>query len=207
MAASWIPQAKDKKIAPKHIAWEYVSLLAAALQIAKGYSPPINHEAQEALLLHVRNLADFFYQGVSSFKQDPSGTPARDPNFDDIYAVDLCCTVLWEEKPFGPKTKLRTAINKTLSHLSYSRDLASGISAFDGCKHAHGTVRLIRRTWDKFVESIQTQYVPDLEQWLRRHADDKDGLKVRLDDFDDQFEKLVKQWPEWQLNQTPDGRC
>ena len=47
------------KRASKDVAWEYVSLLAAALEMAKAPGPPIKHLVQEAFLLHARNLAEF----------------------------------------------------------------------------------------------------------------------------------------------------
>ena len=80
----------------------------------------------------------------------------------------------------------------------------SGISFFDGCKHAHGTVVLVRRTWEKFLTSMHAQYKSDLDHWLRKHADLTHGMKVPLDTFDQEFSSLVKNW-KWILNETPDG--
>ena len=53
----WTPTSSHMKEASKHVAWEYVAMTAAALEIAKGPGPPVNHLVQEAFLVHVRNLA------------------------------------------------------------------------------------------------------------------------------------------------------
>lgn len=200
------PTDEQIESAPEHVAWEYVSLLAAAKQMARGPLPPINHQVQEAFLVHVRNLAEFFYLGVDQFKKGALRPPRGQ---DNIYAVDLCSSVSWSEAPFHKDTKLRRAINKTLSHMTYSRDLSlsPGTSSeidtpFDGQYHAHGTVKLKRRTWDEFMKSMRPQHQPELKKWLLKHAG---GMCVHLDTFDSEFEALVKNWPQWKLNQTPDS--
>lgn len=208
----WIPTPGQIRCASKDVAWEYAALLAAALEMAKGPTGPINHLVQEAFLVHVRNLAEFFRSGVQRFKQDPSRLPPRFEERDNIFAVDFCSSVLWDVKPFGPEKKLIKAINKTLSHMTYSRDLASQIDgAFDGYLHAHGTVRLMRRTWERFLASLRPEYLrpqcpEDIEYWLGEHtkAEDEYGLRVQFSDFENQFETEVKK-RQWKLNQTPDG--
>ena len=205
MANTWTPSDKQIKSAPEHIAWAYAALLAAAMQMAEGHSAPINHQVQEAFLVHVRNLSEFFFRGVDEFKKDPSALPKRAD--DNVYAVDLCSSVKWSEAPFHRDQKLLRAINKTLSHITYSRDLSPGNSskidlAFDGSLHAHGTVRLLRKTWIGFMESLRHEFRQDLLGWLNQHAD---GMKVPLSDFDQEFDRLVRRWPHWILNQTPDG--
>jgi hypothetical protein len=206
MGSTWpgTPTKKQIQNAPEHIAWEYVALLAAAQQMGEGHGPPINHQVQEAFLVHLRNLAEFFHQGVVEFRKNPAVLPCR--KRDNIYAVDLCSSVSWHETLFDPKTRLRRAIDKTLSHMTYSRDLSSGSSeidlAFDGRFHVHGTVTLIRRTWDAFLKSLRPEYQADLSSWLAKHAE---GMRVSLGTFDDQFEKMARRWSHWRFNQTPDG--
>jgi len=188
----------------EHVAWEYTALLAAATQMAKGHGPPVNHEVQESFLVHVRNLAEFFHKGVAEFRQDPTVPPLRWR--DNIYAVDLVTTASWDETLFAPDTKLRKAMDKTLSHMTYSRNLRSGQSAidiaFDGRFHAHGTVKLIRRTWVHFWDDLRTDVRTRLDQWIQKHAS---GLALSLDDFDAEFDKRVRRWGTWQLDTTPDG--
>jgi hypothetical protein len=191
--------------APEHVAWEYVSLLAAALQMTKGHLAPVNHQVQESFLVHVRNLAEFLCNGVEEFRKNPGTRPTRWQ--DNIFAVDLCSSVQWDDKRLDKDTKLRRAINKTLSHLTYSRDLISGISeidtAFNGFLHAHGTTRLMRKTWDAFVlHSLLPQYEPALTSWVRKCARD---MGVALSEFDARYDIAVRQLPQWQSNQTPDG--
>jgi hypothetical protein len=206
MGSSWsgTPTKKQLQNAPEHVAWEYVALLAAAQQMAEGHGPPINHQVQEAFLVHLRNLAEFFHQRVGEFRKNPAVLPCR--KRDNIYAVDLCASVSWDEILFDPKTRLRRAIDKTLSHMTYSRDLSSGVSeidvAFDGQFHLHGTVTLIRRTWDAFLKSLRPEYQADLYRWLAKHSE---GMHVSLDTFDDQFENIASRWSHWRFSQTPDG--
>ena len=181
---------------------------AAALEMAKGPESPINHLVQEAFLVHVRSLAEFFRSGVSEFKKTPTLVPRSD---DNIYAIDFCHSVQWSEKPFGRNTQLIRAINKTLSHMTYSRDLTSGVSeihlAFDGYLHVHGTVKLIRLTWEQFLQSMKPEYVrprcpTDIEYWLGEHTR---NWMTHFSDVENEFEIRAKGWPHWKLNQTPDG--
>jgi len=195
-----IPNEDQIRSAPQHIAWEYVALLAAALPPKEPHETPVNHQVQESLLLHVRNLAEFFYSGTRDFKGTP---PSRGK--DNMYAVDLCSKVGWDAAPLGPDTKLLRALNKTLSHLTYSRVLDSPQSeidvAFDGPTHVHGTVVLMRKTWDAFMESVWPKYEPLVRSWLQQQAD---GLKLSLGDFDQNFENAARRW-QWRLHETPDG--
>ena len=201
------PTHEQKLSAPDHVTWEYVSLLAAAQQMAEDHRPPINHLVQEAYLVHLRNLAEFFDKGVTAFKENQGVPPARDR--DNIYAVDLCRSVKWDAKPFSPKTRLRRAIDKTLSHMTYSRDLSSGFSeigvAFHGPSHVHGTLMLVRRAWEKFLDSLDPQYTESVAQWLDTHAE---HMGVSLGSFYTQFDQKAKHWQhcaDWHLNETPDG--
>jgi hypothetical protein len=206
MGSTWPGKPTEKQIqnAPEHIAWEYAAVLVAAREMAQGHGPPINHQVQEAFLVHVRNLAEFFHQGAAEFRSNPAAPPCR--KRDNIYAVDLCLFVSWDETRFDPQTRLRRAIDKTLSHLTYSRNLSTGSSeidvAFDGQFHMHGTAKLIRRTWDAFLTSLRPEYYADLSDWLARHAE---MMRVPLGNFDDEFEILARRWSHWRFNQTPDG--
>jgi hypothetical protein len=196
--------------ASKDVAWEYAAMTAAALEMAQDHKAPVNHFVQEAFLLHVRNLAEFFRSGVDDFIKAPSTIVERTE--DNIYAVDFCNSMLWSEKPFGKDTRLMKAINKTLSHMTYSRNLTpSGVSeitlAFDGCNHVHGTVNLIRRTWEKFQHSMKPEYMrpqypTDIAYWLAEHTN---GWRVKFSDWDNEFETQAKRWKHWSLNETPDG--
>ena len=89
MQISWpgTPTKTQIRNAPKHIAWEYVALLAAAQQTAEGHPPPINHQVEEAFLVHLRNLAEFFHQGAAEFKKNPAVLPRRQR--DNIYEGTL----------------------------------------------------------------------------------------------------------------------
>ena len=151
------PQSDQIKSASKDVAWEYVTMLGAALEMAMDPHPPINHLVQEAFLSHVRNLAEFFTKGVGEFKKTQT-PPARQD--DTIYAVDFCSSIGWNRKPFGYNKELIRAINKTLSHMTYSRDKASKThSYFEGYLHVHGTVTLMSRTWDEFVKCIKPEFL------------------------------------------------
>ncbi len=186
-------------------------MLAAALEMAKGPCGPTNHQAQEVFLLHVRNLAEFFHKGVNEFEAKMQEAPPppfpkleRELVFgDNIYAVDFCSAVLWTHSDFTSDKKLLRAINKTLSHMSYSR--SAGIDPFEGKYHVHGTVALMRRTWDGFLKALRPEFDAALLRGLREHtrADDPWGLRSLID-YGDRFEMLVNH-NGWRLNETPDG--
>jgi len=187
-----------------HAVYEYVAFLSAALKMADVPKPPqlpVNVLLQDAFLAHLRNLSELFHQGVKQFKQHRSH-PVERPR-DDIYAVDFCGAVTWDETPFAPDSRLRKAINKTLSHLTYSRDLnapRSGIEiAFDGKDHAHGTVKLVMRTWNDFMLGVSPEYRPAVERCLRDQAA---GWKLQLDRFEAEFDRRVRRWG-WRMNNTP----
>jgi hypothetical protein len=126
---------------------------------------------------------------------------------DNIYAVDFCTAVTWNESPFELDTKLRRAIDKTLSHLTYARDLQGPHLqvAFDGRLHGHGTVKLIRNAWSDFNRSLDEENRDRLEEWTRRYTSD---FGLSFDDLTGEFEQDAKDRAsreEWQLNTTPDG--
>jgi hypothetical protein len=125
-----------------------------------------------------------------------------------IYAVDFCVSVLWDETPFRNDQKLIIAINKTISHMTYSRDRASqGHAHFEGYEHVHGTVKLMRRTWGNFLKSANADfmrpcYPEDIEYWLDEHTK---SWRVKFSDMENEFERRARTWPHWKLNETPDG--
>jgi hypothetical protein len=168
------------------------------------------HLVEQAFLVHVRSLAEFFREGVDKFGQGPS--PAQRNN-DNIRAVDFCDEVRWCKKPFGKDTKLIRAINKTLSHMTYSRRLETEIDVvFDGHFHVHGTVKLISRTWRAFLDSVSPKFLnplcqEDIHFWLDKHTLE---WPIRFSELENEFEQWNQRWarecPEyWLLNQTPDG--
>ena len=198
--ALWTPTNNDVDRAAKHVAWEYVSMLAAAWQMAEGHGTPLNHQVQESFLVHVRNLAEFFCKGA--FVQ-------RDrKRMDNIYAVDFCTGISWDPSPLQSQTKLRRAIDKTLSHLTYARDMAGPDvqDRFEGYLHGHGTVTLLRRTWADFWKSVPLPLQTRLTNELRNFAI---GLGLDPNDMAANFERCVHQriaaGEKWELNMTPDG--
>ncbi len=79
---------------------------------------------------------------------------------DNIYAVDFCLSVGWKPETFNHDKKLVKAINKTLSHMTHSRDRASkDHEHFEGHLHLHGTVKLMRQTWGDFLKSVKPQFL------------------------------------------------
>jgi hypothetical protein len=202
------PNDDQIKSASKDVAWEYVTLLGSALEMATGPGPPMNHLAQEAFLVHVRNLAEFFREGIPAFKK--AKAPPERPQ-DNIYAVDFCLSVGWRPKAFGYDRNLIKAINKTLSHMTYSRDPASKNHArFEGYLHLHGTVKLMRQTWGDFLQSVKLQFLQpqcpeDIHYWLVEHTKE---WPVKFSDLESGFEARAQQRVhdcKWKLNQTPDG--
>lgn len=198
---SWRPGAQELERVSNHVAWEYCALLAAALEMANAPKSPRNHQAQESFLLHLRNLADFFSGGSAAPGATVSAPPSRSKERDDIYAVDLSERVGWDPGPFARNTKLRQAMNKTLAHMTYSRDSID--VPFDGWRHLHGTVKLVRKTWQAFLGSLRSAHRTQLARELERHAS---GLgPLDLNGFDEHFERLVSALPRWLRDTTPDS--
>ena len=197
-------------------------MLAAAREMANGgpgspihhlvqedfLTSPANHFAQEVFLTHVRNLAEFFREGISDFKT-AQGPPPRQR--DNIYAVDFCRSVGWQSKPFGYDKRLIKAINKTLSHMTHSRDHAAKEHAhFEGYEHVHGTAKLMRQTWADSMNSVKPEFLrplcpEDINYWLVKHTE---AWRVQFQDLESGFEARAPQRVKdckWKLNQTPDG--
>ncbi len=208
------------KCASEHVAWEYVMLLGSALEMTKPHDSPTRHFIQEAFLGHVRNLAEFFREGVAEFKKEQK--PPERPR-DNIYAVDFCHSVGWQPEAFGYDKNLIKAVNKTLSHMTYSRDPASMSHAcFDGPTHLHGTVELMRRTWGEFLKVMDPRFLrpkcpKDIPYWLDKHTEGwLVGFSALVGEFEAAVNERVREseadkrqgrivdFP-WMLNQTPDG--
>jgi len=198
------PSPDQIKSASKDVAWEYVALLGAGLTMANAPHAPVNHLVQGAFLVHVRNLAEFFREGVREFNVSHS-LPDRAGN---ILAVDFCSSVGWQPGPFASNTKLVRMINQSLSHMSYAREsTATGHVHFDGYEHAHGIVKLIRETWGDFLKSVKSDLLQpklsrDIRYWLVEHTK---LWSVPFDNLETNFEIAARQQSGWILNQTPDG--
>jgi hypothetical protein len=213
--AVWVPTSSQIEGASKDVAWEYAAMTAAALEITKSPKPPVNHLVQEAFLVHVRNLVEFFRSGVDDFRKDPSAVVRRSLDLDNIFAVDFCHSAGWNTEAFGRDWKLDRAINKTLSHMTYSRDRASETHAhFEAHEHLHGTVGLMRRTWGDFLKSVKPTFLQphcpkDIRFWLDEHTKGWPGVGSFNDlasDFEPRLKKLAIEHPSyWILNQTPNG--
>ena len=209
------PCAKQIIAAGKDVSWEYLSLHLAALEMTKGLRHPLNHLVEHAFLVHFRSLAEFFSGGVDEFRQGTALSLPLARSEDDIYAVDFCSKVLWCEKHFSGGTKLIKAINKTRSHMTYSRRLDSDSEidvVFVGDHDLHGTVKLMRHTWEKFLQSISPNYLrptcsEDIQYWIDRHTEKwEQKLPEIQDEFENWCQKEARERPDsFLLNQTPDG--
>jgi hypothetical protein len=125
-----------------HVAYEYVMLYAAAVEMTMPHSPPVNHLVQEAFLIHTRNLLSFFLLGGSN----------RD---DDITIATFCQKVQVPDKEEAKQ--LRNAIDKTVAHLTKSRIVDREnpkIAPFNGPQHLHGTVTFVQEHWEKFLSAL-----------------------------------------------------
>jgi hypothetical protein len=193
------PNSDQIKRASKDVAWEYVTLLGAALEMAKGSKAPLNHLVQEAFLVHVRNMAEFFREGVTEFEKN--NAPPDRAGY--IYAVDFCDSVGWQWKPFDGGSKLIKVINQSLSHMTYGRDSnVAGHIHFEGREHVHGIVKLMRNTWGDFLKSVkpqflQPQYREDIRYWLVEHTKE---WSVTFGNLESNFEEAVKRQTGWTLN-------
>ena len=137
--------------------------------------------------------------------------------------MDFCLSVGWQAKPFDPSTKLIRAINKTLSHMTYSRDRAAvGHVHFEGHEHVHGTVTLMRKTWADFMKSVKPEFLQplcpkDIQYYLVDHTKE---WRVNFSKLEIEFERRVNELVrlaeeqerrgipvayKWTLNRTPDS--
>jgi hypothetical protein len=198
------PTPEQIERASKDVAWEYAALLGAALEMASAPTPPLNHFVQEAFLVHVRNLAEFFREGIEEFQK--TTTPPDRPGY--IYAVDFCDSVRWNPAPLGAGTNLIRVINQSLSHMTYGRDSAGrGHVHFEGFEHAHGIVKLMRKTFEDFLKSVKPEFLQpqlqeDIPYWLVEHTKE---WSASFADFGSTFEREVRRRPGWKLDLTPDG--
>jgi hypothetical protein len=109
----------------------------------------------------------------------------------EIYAVDFCFEVRWQPDSFKNDTPLMIAINKTLAHMSYSRDRAAmGHVHFEGGEHVHGTVKLMRQTWAGFTKSMKPEYAEDIHHWLDEQTKD---WRVKFRALEGEFEARVNE--------------
>lgn len=156
----------------EHVVWEYACFLGTAREMATSHPPPRNHLFQNTYLIHARSLMGFLYSGAEDRKKRATGWIRR--KMDDIYAVDFCDKVGWDNRAFSNESKLAVAINKTLTHLTYSRNMTSPSSqldsAFHGPSHLHGTTRLFVRAMEKFSLSL----LPEFRQAYRLFLDEKE---------------------------------
>ena len=136
----------------------------------------------------MRNLAEFFCKGVTKFRSAPGTAVRREEERDNIYAIDFCTEVKWKPALLERDTKLRRAIDKTLSHMTYSRDLRGSQLdiAFDGRFHAHGTAKLRLQTWRNFRLAMRADLGDALDEWISRHAT---GLEIAVDKTLRKFEE------------------
>jgi len=170
--------------------------------MAEGPGAPINHFVQEAFLVHTRNLGEFFREGARTFEANQP-PPEREQN--KILAVDFCSSVSWRPQLFTESSKLISAINQSLSHMTYHRDRAAkGHAHFEGSLHVHGTVELMRRTWGEFMQCVKPEFLhphyrEDINYWLVEHTKE---WRVPFNRLENRFEEAVKRWPHWILNRT-----
>jgi hypothetical protein len=148
------------------LAHEFVSCLAAAQEMQNSkHETPVNHLIQDAFLVHYRALREFF-----------RGSEDKD-NVQAVHCVDC---VAWNLAPFQSRCGIEVAINKCLSHLTYSRDPelpdTEMTISWDGPSHLVGAVRVLLEAWGKFTDHI----LPDLKQAFQHELEKKAG-EYRLD--------------------------
>jgi hypothetical protein len=116
MKKYYIPKPVQKRDAPRNYFYElsmFRHMLIACVNLARQHSQSseiFKNATLESLLVHVRNLFDFFYGGET--------------DKDDMRAFHFVKGgMLWQAPKAAYLEKMRPKINKHLSHLTYSRVL------------------------------------------------------------------------------------
>lgn len=187
-----------------HVCYTYVAFLAGALQMLRPHPCPVNVLIQDATLVHLRALAEFF-----QFRQgDALGPPSRineeRPNLRAQYYCDR--PPCWTSKHFQrkPPSNLMMALDRGLAHLSLGRALSDACHRirvpWHGPAHLHGAVMLILDTWDAFLRCINPCFENDIASGLKRH---EHGFEVSLSEFRNRFTAEVSRLRVYQLNALP----
>jgi hypothetical protein len=161
------------------LAHEFVSCLAAAQEMLDPrHKSPVNHLMQDAFLAHYRALREFFRGG--SPKRGPVTNGPGERRADNVWAIDYIDSVTWDPEPFDKTCGIEVAINKCLSHLTYSRDPALPDTeltiGWDGSLHLVGAVRALLVAWDEFSAHIRHEFAPEF-----RHRFDTRAEEYKLD--------------------------
>jgi len=184
----------------KHVCYEHVSLLAGAWEMTNpAHVRPINLLIQDATLVHLRAMAEFFH-----FSPDDGPLPKTLPrDRPDAKAIFYCQTAAWNPLQFDRSSKLMKALDKCLAHLSLARELTIqnvGLSvAWDGPTHLHGTMKLMLTTWDQFQIAVLPQFVATLDRCLKEAEKTVD---FSITDFDLRFDAVSRQ-RQYTLGQLP----
>ena len=99
------------KSAATTIEYEYRMLLVGCLALGRAPTPEEHDLVLEALLIHARNLRDFF---------------AKSGNNNDILARDFVSQMPRFAMPYLRSKSRRNGLNRSLAHASYSRPRLSG---------------------------------------------------------------------------------
>src|SRR5690242_19938183 len=115
--------------------------------MVRSHGLPLNLLIQEATLIHALNLTDFFRFAPNDVVGPPASISAYQP---DMKALHYCCvSPKWCPTHFRKESALVKALHKGVAHLS-SRVLTNStvgmVEPWDGHKHIHGTVELLKNT-------------------------------------------------------------
>ncbi|GIU79321.1 MAG: hypothetical protein KatS3mg005_2559 [Bryobacteraceae bacterium] len=173
-----------------HVAYEYVMLNAAAVEMTKPHLPPVNHLVQVAFLVHARCILDFFLLGIDG------------PRKDDITIRDFCIEKVETPGVEEKAKRLRKAIDKTVAHLTKSRKVDGNnpeIAPFRGPQHLHGTVTFVHEHWEKFLSAL----APQLRECVGHRVNELAGeMNVNIRDVAAKLERAASH-PDWTKNTLP----
>lgn len=173
-----------------HVAYEYVMLHAAAVEMTKPHPPPVNHLVQVAFLVHARCILGFFLLGIDG------------PRKDDITIRDFCIEEVEIPGAEERARRLRKAIDKTVAHLTKSRKVDENnpeIAPFDGPQHLHGTVTFVQEHWEKFLSELASE----LRGFLGHRVDElAREMRVNIRDAEAELERAASQ-PGWTKKALP----
>jgi hypothetical protein len=140
-----------------HVVYEYGNLISAGELLQKPLTPPINTHVQDAFLISVRKLADFFtvlpkeYDVVAS---DYTNSP-------QIYNLPT-----WNQ--------WSKAIDRQLAHITWKRDQGWNGSA------NKPLMEELRAAWKLFLKNLDPKYKAEFEQNIAKRKGDKEYANLDL---------------------------
>lgn len=121
--------------AVRHVVYEYANLVSAGRLLETPLAPPINTHVQDAFLLSVRKMADFFI---------------REPKQHDVAAFDFTTSRVVYSLPTWSQWEV--AVDKQLAHVTWKRD-----QSWDGSANKP-LLQELETAWKLFLSKLDPKF-------------------------------------------------